>query len=497
MDWKKQVVYQIFVDRFKRGPHFSQRVAEGVYHRDGGVVKEWNEIPSKAAKGMEFFGGDLEGIIEELNYVRSLGVNVLYLTPIFLASTNHKYDTHDFVVDPQFGNEEVLKKLIREAHKRGMAVLLDGVFNHVGADGKWFNRAKKYGNDGAYNAEKSEYRDFFYFEEWPKKYRGWYDVKLLPELNLENEKLCELLFTGENAVVKRYLKLGIDGWRLDCAHDLGHEINKLIRKSAKDVNPNSYIVGEISTYPKAWLKDDELDGVMNYYFANVVLGGLNGIYTPLVMKSELDRMIKEIGVDKLSTSWNMLSSHDTPRLKRLLKDEKSRKMAVAFQIAYPGNPFLYYGEENGMDGGEDPDNRRPMIWEEEKWDKGFRKFIMKAMKLKTSEPALMSGNYLALPISNSHGIVGFARYTDNPEDTVFFFANLSFKKAKEEIPIPLSYFLSHASSSTLLGEGEVQAKISSLEVTLPARSFIISKLISKFENYRMYKYLRKVNNSDF
>ena len=187
----------------------------------------------------------------------------------------------------------------------------------------------------------------------------------------------------------------------------------------------------------------------------------------------------------------MLSSHDTPRMKRLLKDEKSRKMAVAFQIAYPGNPFLYYGEENGMDGGEDPDNRRPMVWEEEKWDKGFRKFIMKAMKLKTSEPALVSGNYLALPISNSHGIVGFARYTDNPEDTLYFFANLSFKEEKEEIPIPLSYFLSHASSSTLLGEGEVQAKISSLEVTLPARSFIISKLVPEFENYRMYKYLRK------
>jgi cyclomaltodextrinase len=487
MNWKKQVVYQIFVDRFKRGPHFSEKVSNGIYSRDGGIVREWDEIPSKASKGMEFFGGDLEGIIEELDYVKSLRVNVLYLTPIFLASTNHKYDTHDFMVDPQFGNERILKKLINEAHKRGIAILLDGVFNHVGADGKWFNRSKKYGSGGAYNDKNSKYRDFFYFEEWPDKYRGWYDVKLLPELNLQNEKVRRVLFTSENSVVKRYLKLGIDGWRLDCAHDLGNEVNELIRKSAKEVNPDSYVVGEVSTYPKAWLESNGLDGVMNYYFANVILGGLKGEYAPYVVKAELDRMVKEIGVERLSKSWNMLSSHDTPRLKRILKDKVLRKMAVAFQVAFPGNPFLYYGEENGMDGGEDPDNRRPMVWKEEKWDEDFRSFVIEAMRLKLNEPALNGGNYLSL--SSSPEMVAFARYNGIPENIIFFFANFSSKELKEEVPIPLSYFLSHSHSLVLLGKGEVQTKITSLEVTLPPKSFVISKTISKFKNYRMFKYL--------
>ncbi len=489
MNWKRQIVYQIFVDRFKRGPNFSKKVSDGLYTRDGGQVKKWSERPSRHSKGMEFFGGDLEGIIEKMDYISSLGVNVLYLTPIFLAKTNHKYDTHDFIVDPQFGDDKILKELISRAHEKNIAVILDGVFNHVGADGKWFNRSKKYGVGGAYNDEKSKYKDFFHFEEWPNKYGSWHDAKILAELNLKNEDLRRILFSDENSVIKRYLKMGIDGWRLDCAHDLGHEINSLIFKSAKSVNPNAYVVGEVSTYPQAWLKEGELDGVMNYYFANVVLGGLNGTYSPFIVKKELDRMVKEIGVDKLSNSWNMLSSHDTPRLKRLVKDEEFRKMAITLQISYPGNPLIYYGEENGMDGGEDPDNRRPMIWEEEKWDEKFRKFVIRALKIKAQEPALSGGKYLELSIPPSSTLMGFARYTDNPDDTLFVFANFSSQSVEEEIPIPFSYFLSHSPSLFLLGKGEAYAKTSSLQVKLPPKMAVILKLTPAFSNYKMYKYL--------
>ncbi len=493
MDWKKsQIVYQIFVDRFNRGPKFDEKVKLGLYSRDGGKVKNWKEIPTRKSHGMEFFGGDIDGIIEKLDYIKNLGANVLYLTPIFLASTNHKYDTHDFRIDPQFGDEKSLKRLFDEAHVRGMKVVLDGVFNHVGADGVWFNRSKRYGEGGAYNDSKSSFVDFFDFQEWPDKYRSWYDVKLLPELNLKSEKLRKILFENEDSVVKRYIKMGADGWRLDCAHDLGHEINSLIVNSAQSVNSDSYVVGEISSYPLEWLKKTKLDGVMNYYFANIVLNGLKGKFTSYVVKAELDRMVEEIGVDALSKSWNMLSSHDTPRLNWLLNGNDQLKcMALTFQIAYPGNPLIYYGEENGMNGGPDPDNRKPMLWEDHQWDWKFREFVIKAMKVKNVEPALKGGEYLKIMFSPLSSIVGFGRYTEKPEDTLFFFANLSGENVHEDVPIAYSYFIHNVELEPIIGNGKATAKVSRIEIEMPPNSAAIFKFRPRFSTYRMYKDIDK------
>ncbi len=489
MNWKNQIVYQIFVDRFKRGPNFAKRAARGVYLRDGGILRDWDEIPSKNAHCMEFFGGDLEGIVESLDYISSLNVNVIYLTPIFSAATNHKYDTHDFTVDEQFGGEDALKNLISEAHKRGISILLDGVFNHVGADGKWFNRSGKYVNLGAYNSQDSEFRDFFKFKKWPDLYDCWYDVKELPELNLNNEKLREILFESSDSVLKRYLRMGIDGWRLDCAHDLDHQILKLINENAKSVKENALIIGEVSTYPYEWLKDDEMDGVMNYYFREIILKALKGDIPPSVLKAELDRMVREIGVEKLSISWNILSSHDTIRLKSYLNDVHLEKMAIAFQITYVGNPLIYYGEENGMEGFEDPDNRRPMVWERKKWDMEIRKYYEQAIRIKSTERALHGGEYVELPISHSSPLVGFLRHTFNPYETLLFFANISSHREEAEIPVPFSYFLSHSPIVSILGKGEAEAHISSVKVSLPPYDATIFKFVPRFKRYKMYKYI--------
>ncbi len=489
MNWEKsQVVYQVFVDRFNRGPRFAEKVNSGLYFRDGGKLRKWNEIPSREARGMEFFGGDIDGIVEKIDYIKDLGINVLYLTPIFLAATNHKYDTHDFRIDPQFGNEKSLKRLLDEAHLRGIRVVLDGVFNHVGADGKWFNRSKRYGNGGAYNDPKSPFVDFFKFQKWPQKYRSWYDVELLPELNLKNKKLRDFLFENENSIVKRYIKLGADGWRLDCAHDLGHEINSLIVESVHGVNPNSYVIGEISSYPSEWIRKTKLDGVMNYYFANVVLNGLKGKFKPYVVRAELDRMVKEIGIEALSKSWNMLSSHDTPRLDWLFSGNKRlKRTALLFQIAYPGNPFIYYGEENGMGGGPDPDNRRPMVWESDRWDWDFRKFVIKAIKVKSEESALKGGDYLSITFDALSSLVGFGRYTNKPEDTLFFFANLSDEIVRENIPIAYSYFMHNVKLEAIIGEGSAVSKVSRIEVEMPPKSAAIFKFKPNFTTYKMYK----------
>ncbi len=482
-----QIVYQIFVDRFNRGRTFDQKVKNGLYNRDGGIVKAWDELPKRESHGLEFFGGDLDGIIEKMDYIKNLKVNVLYLTPIFLAATNHKYDTHDFNVDPQFGDEKTLIELFERAHQSGIRVILDGVFNHVGVDGIWFNRSKKYGNGGAYNDPNSPFKDFFEFRSWPNDYRSWLDIKLLPELNLQNETLRKLLFTDENSIVKRYLKMGADGWRLDCAHDLGHEINSMIVENSKRVKEDAYVVGEVSGYPDEWFKLSKLDGVMNYYFSELLINALNGEFEPYILKNGLDRMVDENGIESLSRSWNMISSHDTPRMNTLLKEKNLKEMAIAFQISYPGNPFLYYGEENGMNGGGDPDNRRPMVWDDKRWDWNFREFVLKAFDVKKNEPALNGGNYLKLDFKINSPLIGFIRYTRDPKDTLFFFANLSNSTVLEKIPIPFAYFMHHTPIERIFGNGEAIARVSEIDLEMPSKSFGIFKFSPKFSMYRMYK----------
>jgi cyclomaltodextrinase len=487
-NWQSsQTVYEIFVDRFKRGKSFDEKVKGGLYGRDGGSVREWDTFPRRESHGLDFFGGDIEGIIDKLDYIKNLNANVIYLTPIFLASTNHKYDTHDFTIDPQFGDERIFKELIEEAHKREIKIIIDGVFNHVGVDGVWFNRSKKYGSGGAYNDPHSPFKEFFEFRSWPNEYRSWLDIKLLPELRLENEELRKILFTGEDSVIKRYLRMDVDGWRLDCAHDLGHEINALIVKSSKSVKNDAYVVGEASGYPNEWFTKSRLDGVMNYYFANIVSNTLNRKLSPELLKTGLDRMVDENGIDALSRSWNMISSHDTPRMNSIFKDVDVKKIAVAFQIAFPGNPLIYYGEENGMNGDGDPDNRRPMIWDEKRWEWDFREFVIKALEIKKREPALNHGKYLKIDFKNGSPLIGFGRYTSDPNDTLFFFVNPSNVNIFEQIPIPFSYFMHHIQMETIFGNGNALAKVSEINLELPSKSFAIFKFAPHFSMYKMYK----------
>lgn len=489
MNWhRSQIVYEVFVDRFNRGPRFEEKSEEGLYSRDGGMTRKWDGLPNRRSHGMEFFGGDLEGITEKLDYIKEMHANVLYLTPIFRAATNHKYDTHEFEIDPQFGDEETLKKLFEEAKKRDIRVILDGVFNHVGVDGKWFNRAKRYGDGGAYNDPDSPFAKYFDFSEWPERYRSWLDVPLLPELNLDNEELRDRLFKNDDSVVKRYLKMGASGWRIDCAHDLGHEINSMIVAASIEARKDSCVVGEALAYPVEWFGKSKLTGVMNYYFTNLVLNTLNGRYSPALLRAELDMMVEKNGIESLSTSWNMLSSHDMPRMNTTLRgDSDLKKMAVALQIAYPGNPLLYYGEENGMNGGEDPDNRRPMVWNEDRWDWTFREYVEKAMLLKSTEPALNGGQYLKVNFNPDSDVIGFGRHTGNPADTLFFFANFSDEPAVERVPVPYSYFMHHTRLETIFGEGSAIARISEIEAELPPKSAAFFKFKPSFSGYRLYK----------
>ncbi len=449
------VMYQIFVDRFRNGDPGNDVVTGEFRYEEGQFVERapWDS-PVRNPDVNRFYGGDLAGVIEKLGYLQDLGVDCLYLNPIFVSPSNHKYDSQDYEhVDPHFGrivndgteemfeqaeslsggnrlyrqrttdpanlaaSDEMLVKLIEEAHRRGIRVILDGVFNHCGSFHKWMDREGLYrpepneaaeSPEGAYHSADSPYRDYFRFErdEWPENdsYEGWWGYRTLPKLNYEGSKQLqeEILRIGEKWVSAPY---GADGWRLDVAADLGHDAAfnhrfwKKFRERVRAANPDAIVLAEHYGNPRPWLTGGEWDTVMNYdAFMEPVSDFLTG------MEKHSDQMRPErigdadrffdslrrnsdrLGEDSLLCAMNELSNHDhsrfltrtNGRVQRLHDgapweaeqgvDRAVFRLAVLLQFTLPGAPTIYYGDEAGLCGFTDPDSRRPFPWGHEDWE---------------------------------------------------------------------------------------------------------------------------------
>lgn len=368
----ESVVYEIFPDRFFIGKGKDVQQKAKLY-KDG-VLRNWDELPisGDARQNKTFYGGDLWGIAEKVNYLQELGVNTVYLTPIFSSPSNHKYDSIDyFKVDPQFGGLSALKHLIKVLKSNSMRLILDGVFNHVSNEHEWFKKAKAGKRD--YISRFSIYND---------GHRGWWGVRSLPELHLEENVVREHI----ESVLRYYLDLGIDGWRLDCGQDLGPVNNAIIASIVKSVSIDKYVVSELWTFPDRW---DMVDGVMNYHLRESIFSYLNGELDNL--GTTLEKMYAR--TKNIHGCWNMLDSHDTERLATSIPDKGLRKLAILLQFTYPGVPVVYYGTEIGMEGGKDPDCRRPMIWNEDRWDKELFEFYKWLINLRKSEIALKVGAF--------------------------------------------------------------------------------------------------------
>ncbi|MGC8903320.1 MAG: cyclomaltodextrinase [Fervidobacterium sp.] len=372
----ESVVYEIFPDRFAigKGKGIKGKVA---LYKDG-IIKEWNEIPVSTGDGKQnkvFYGGDLWGIAERLDYLKALGVNTIYLTPIFRSPSNHKYDVTDyFKVDPQFGGVSALKNLIKVLKKNNMKLILDGVFNHVGSNHPWFLKAKRGSKD--YVSRFSMYED---------GHRGWWGIRSLPELYLEENAVINHI----SEVLKYYLELGIDGFRLDCGQDLGPVNNARISSIVKSFSLEKYVVGELWTYPDRW---DMVDGIMNYNLREITLSYLkNELSNPGSVLEEVFKKTKNI-----YGCWNMLDSHDTERIANTLPDKQLRKLAIVIQFTFPGVPVIFYGTEIGLTGGKDPECRRTMVWNEKSWDTELFEFYRKMINLRKTETALKVGNFETL-----------------------------------------------------------------------------------------------------
>ncbi len=394
------IIYHIFVDRFAIGGR--TRAKKGsVRVKDWSMgVPEYPEYPGAPLKNNTFYGGTLWGIIEKLPYIASLGANLIYLSPIFEAASNHKYDTANYMkVDSMFGGEKALRALVNEAEKFGIAIILDGVFNHTGSDSIYFNRYASYNSTGAYQSKESPYYSWYDFEAYPDKYTSWWGIEILPRINPDNPD-CREYFTGRRGVISKYAKMGIAGFRLDVVDELSDDFVKDIKSTLNEYNPSSLLFGEVwedasnkiaYSTRKSYYLGEELDGVMNYPLRKGLISYiLNNDVEPL--RYALTDIIDNAPPRIANMQMNLLGTHDTERIltvlggesslgktndylatKRMTADERKvailrLKMAYTVISALPGLPMIFYGDEAGLEGYSDPFNRMPYPWGEENND---------------------------------------------------------------------------------------------------------------------------------
>lgn len=392
--WVRDAVfYQIFPERFCNGDTTN----------DPPGTEPWGGKPTTK----NFFGGDLRGIVSRLDYVASLGVNAIYLNPVFASGSNHKYNTSDYLrIDPAFGDEPVFRELVDSCHARGIRVILDGVFNHTGVDFFAFADLKK-------NGAHSPYAGWYNVHGYPvgpagkPNYDCWWGFGSLPKLMTGNPAVRAYLFD----VTRHWLGAGIDGWRLDVPNEIPHAFWIEWRRVVKSINPEAYILGEIWDDGTPWLRGDQFDGVMNYPLrAACVDFFASGKTSATQFDSALARQRRMYPSEVTFTLFNVLGSHDTERFLTLCRgDVRAWELALLFQMTYPGAPSLYYGDEVGMTGGKDPECRGTMVWDPAKQDAEMLRFTREAIALRKDHAVLRRGAFTPVAADDARQVYAYLR----------------------------------------------------------------------------------------
>lgn len=428
-DWRNgAIVYQVLVDRFAPS---SRLHAKRSLYPSPKVLRDWSEMPragSKLAEAklysheLDFWGGDFASVRSRLDYVQQLGADVLYLNPIHLAYTNHKYDALDFLkISPEFGERQEFLRLVEDVHDRGMKLVLDGVFNHMGRNAPIFQEALL--------NPASPLRDWFAIgPQYDGGARSWMGFQNLPELNLENPAVRAFLYEDPASVVRSYLRDGVDGWRLDTAYELGPDYLRDLTDAAHMEKADSLIVGEIVNYPGGWLQS--LDAVMNITLLYIMYGLTSGEIAPVAAGRMINRMVLDAGIEPLLKSWILLDNHDIPRIATTIPKASLRQLVQVLQFTLPGAPNLYYGSELGMTGGLDPENRAPMRWDLMRDDNPELVWIKELIRLRKQHRALGIGNFRLV---EAERLLAFERYTDRALETVVVLANPSDKPITEQV----------------------------------------------------------------
>lgn len=413
-----QVFYQIFPDRFARSQAREAEQDKVYYHHAAGqdvVFRDWDDPLTAHGGGSTFYGGDLDGISEKLPYLKKLGVTALYLNPVFTAPSVHKYDTEDYRhVDPQFGGDRALMRLRHNTQKKGMRLVLDGVFNHSGDTHAWFDRHLR-GTGGACHNAESPWREWYSFNQ-DGTALDWLGYASLPKLDYQSESLVNEIYRGEDSIVRHWLKApwNMDGWRLDVVHMLGEgggARNNLqhvagITQAAKETSPEAYVLGEHFGDARQWLQADAEDASMNYRGFTFPLWGFLAntdiSYDPQHIDAQtcmrwMDNYRAGLSHQQQLRMFNQLDSHDTARFKSLLgKDVARLPLAVVWLFTWPGVPCIYYGDEVGLDGNNDPFCRKTFPWDEEKQDAELLGLYQRMATLRHRSQALRYGGCLVV-----------------------------------------------------------------------------------------------------
>lgn len=476
-----QVFYQIFPDRFARGSN-RQPAQDNVYfHHAAGreiVRREWGETLTGEAGGSTFYGGDLDGISEKLPYLKKLGVTALYLNPIFTAPSVHKYDTQDYrQVDEQFGGNAAFLRLRENTRRQGMKLMLDGVFNHSGDTHAWFDRHQS-SDSGACHNPQSPWRDWYSFSNEGLAL-DWLGYSSLPKLDYRSATLVDEIYRGEQSIVRHWLRepWGIDGWRLDVVHMLGEAggaKNNLqhvggITQAAKETKANAYVLGEHFGDARQWLQADTEDAAMNYRGFTYPLWGFLGntdiSYEPQSIDAQtcmawMEEYRSGLSHQQQLRMFNQLDSHDIARFKSILgKDVARLPLAVIWLYAWPGVPCVYYGDEVGLDGNNDPFCRKPFPWNKQDLDLSLLALYQRLGKLRKQSRALRQGGCRVVYAGGD--VVVFVRVYQNERVLVAINRGSSL-----QVALPWDALLSGRAWTQLEGE----AGLDNRELTLPAVS---------------------------
>ena len=431
--FKETILYQIYVDRFQWAGSAAR--GEGLPPKSL-LHLDWQDVPfyirdpqTQAIRRWDFFGGNLDGVVQELPYLQSLGVGCLYFNPVFRANSNHKYDTADYLaIDPGYGGEAAFDRLVSAADQAGMRVFLDGVFSHTGSDSIYFNQEGNYPGIGASQSKDSPYYPWYQFNSYPDDYQSWWGIKSLPNVWELETSYLEFILHGEDSVIRHWMKRGVGGWRLDVADELPDDFIKQLRTVVKEMDPQGVVLGEVwedasqkFSYDvlREYLGGDELDSVTNYPFRSLILDFLLRKKDARQTGRHLMSLFENYPKENFYALLNCTGSHDLPRILTQLGEAPAEESLVDWDRAeyrlppeqrrlgllrlrlfalimftFPGVPGIYYGDEAGMEGFKDPYNRGPFPWGREETD--LQDWFRRLAQTRQSQAALRTGELFFL-----------------------------------------------------------------------------------------------------
>lgn len=435
--FKEGILYHIFVDRFNNG-NKNGKISKP--KKNSFIYANWEDDPMyiKDENGdiirWDFYGGNLKGIISKLGYLKKLGISIIYLSPIFESSSNHKYNTGDYKkIDPMFGDEEIFEELIEKANAKGISIILDGVFSHTGADSIYFNRFNNYPCKGAYDNEDSPYRSWYNFDDSKVGYKSWWGIKDLPDVDELEPSYMNYIIKDKESVLNKWTKMGVKGWRLDVVDELPDGFVTEFKKELKNSETDSVLIGEVwedasnkISYGQRrnYLLGKQLDSAMGYPFRKGMLSFLKGEIASYELNDLYMEIKENYPPEAFKSNLNLLGTHDVRRIKTELNNDSDMvKLAVLAQMTFEGVPYIYYGDEAGIEGDKDPDNRRTYPWKNE--DNDMVDFYRNSIQTRHRVKSLLKGetNFI---YTEDNDVFAYERFLhENEEDNCLIIINRS------------------------------------------------------------------------